>query len=240
MPLIWRVHLRAAQLFGGILRADGGLHQRGSGKKEPAAVGHQDVVAHHRQVGAAGDAHAHDGRDLRNAHGRHDGVIAEDAAEVVGVGEDIFLQRQKNAGGIDQVDRGNVIVDGDVLRANDLLRRHGKERAGLHGGVVHDEHDQAPVHSRQAGDHARGRRAAPLFVHAPGGVGAEFEELGAGIDQQRNALARGQPSFLVLRLDGLLAAALLDGLFVRSKSSYQFSDGVLVVLEAGRGGLDRG
>ncbi len=147
-----------------------------------------------RQVGTAGDAHAHDGGDLRNAHGRHHGVVAEDAAEIVGVGEDVFLQRQKHARGIDQVDRRDVVVDGDVLRANDLLGGHREERAGLHRGVVHDEHDQSALHSRQAGDHSRRRRAAPLFVHAPRSVGAKLEELGAGIDQQRDALARGEAS----------------------------------------------
>ena len=92
------VHGGAAQLFGGVLLPDGGLHQRGSGEKEAAAFGHQHVVGHDREIRAAGDAHAHDGGDLRDAHGGHDGVVAEDAAEVVLIGEDIFLQREEDAG----------------------------------------------------------------------------------------------------------------------------------------------
>ena len=150
------VHGRAAQFFGGNLLADGGLHQRRPGKKQSAAVGHQHVIAHHGQVAAAGHAHAHDGRDLRNSHGRHHRVVAEDAAEIVGVGKDVFLQRQKHAGGIHQVDRRHAIFDRDVLRANDLLRGHGEERAGLHGGVVGDDHHQAGLNARQAGDDAGG------------------------------------------------------------------------------------
>ncbi len=121
----------------------------GPGEEESAAVGHKDVVAHYRQVSAAGDAHAHDGGDLRNALGRHDGVVAEDAAEVVGVGEDIFLQRQEDAGGIDEIDGRDVIIEGDVLRANDLLGRHREKRAGFHGGVVGDEHEGSPVNLAQ-------------------------------------------------------------------------------------------
>ncbi len=235
-----RVHLRAAQLFGGILRADRRLHQRRSGKKEAAAFGHQDVIAHQRQIRAAGHAHAHDGGDLRNAHRRHHRVVAEDAAEIVGVGEDIFLQRQKDAGRIDQVDRGDVVVDGDVLRADDLLRRHREERAGLHRRIVDDEHDQAALHARQSGHHAGRRRAAPLFIHAPRYVRAKLEELRARIDEQRNAFARGQAALLVLRLDGLFAAALLDDFFFVADTGDQFGHGILIALEARGVGLDLG
>ena len=95
---------------------------------------------HHRQIGAAGHAHAHDRRDLRDAHGAHDRVVAEDASEVVLIGKDVFLQRKENAGGIDQIERGDAVLHGDVLRAENLLRGHGEEGAGLHGGVVGDDH----------------------------------------------------------------------------------------------------
>ncbi len=119
-----RVHLRAAEFLGGCFLADGGLHERRPGEEKAAAFGHQDVVAHHRQIRAARHAHAHDGGDLRNAHGAHHRVVAEDAAEIVGVGEDVLLQREKNAGGIDQINRGDAIFDGDVLRADHFLRGH--------------------------------------------------------------------------------------------------------------------
>ena len=73
----------------------------------------------------------------------HDGVVAEDAAEVVGVGEDVFLQGKKDAGGVDEVERGDAVLDGDGLRAENLLGGHGEEGAGFHGGVVGDDHAQA-------------------------------------------------------------------------------------------------
>ncbi len=92
------------------------------------------------QIGAAGDAHAHDRGDLRDAHRGHDGVVAEDAAEIVLVGEDVFLQRQEDAGGVDEVDGRDAVFDGDGLGADDLLGGHGKEGAGLDRGVVGDDH----------------------------------------------------------------------------------------------------
>ena len=160
-----RVHLRAAQLFGGSFLSDRGLHQRGPGKKQAAAFGHQDVIAHHRQIRAARDAHAHDGGDLRDAHGAHHGVVAKNAAEIVRIRENVFLQRKKNARGIDQINRGDTILDGDVLRADHFLRGHREERAGFHGGVVGDDHHAAACDMAEAGDRACGGRAAPFFVH---------------------------------------------------------------------------
>ena len=207
------MHLRAAQFLGGSLLPNGGLHQRRPRQKQPAAIGHQDVIAHHRQVRAAGHAHSHDRGDLRNAHGAHHRVVAEDAAEIVGVGEDIFLQRQKNARRVDQIDRRDAVLDGDILRADHFLRRHREKRPGLHRGVVGDDHHPASGHMAEAGDHARRGRAAPLLVHLVGGVEAQLEKLRVRVDQPGDALAGGEASLLVLRLDGLRAAALADALF---------------------------
>jgi hypothetical protein len=87
-------------------------------------------------------------------------------------GKDVFLQREEDSGGVDEVDRRNAIFDGDVLRADDLLRGHGKEGAGFDGGVVHDEHDHAGVDAGKSGDNAGGGGATPFFVHFVRGIEA--------------------------------------------------------------------
>jgi hypothetical protein len=56
-----------------------------------------DLVAHRRHVGAAGRARAHHHRDLRDALRAHVGLVEEDAAEVVAVGEDLVLVGQVGA-----------------------------------------------------------------------------------------------------------------------------------------------
>ena len=209
-----RVHLGAAQVLGRGLLSDGRLHERGASQKKPAALGHQHVVAHHRQVRAARHAHAHDRRDLRDPQGAHDGVVAEDAPEIVGVREHVFLERQENAGRVHEVNGRNAVVERDVLRPDYFLRRHGKEGARLHRGVVGDDHHQTAVNPTQARDGPRRGRAAPLLVHLVRGVETEFKELAPGVDQPGDALARRQASFLVLRLDGLGPAALTNPLFL--------------------------
>ena len=95
-----------------------------------------------------------------------------------------------------------------------FLHGHREERAGLHGGVVGDDH-HAPARDRaDAGDDARRHRAAPLGVHVPRGPQAQLEEGRAGVDQLGDALAGGEPALLVLALDGLGAAAEADGLLL--------------------------
>src|SRR6185437_7628968 len=143
-------------------------------------------------------------------------------------------------GGVHQVDGGNVVVNGDVLRPNDLLGGHREEGAGFHRGIVHDEHEQAAVDAAQAGNHAGSRSAAPFFVHAVSSVDAQFEQFRAGIEQPGDALAGGEAAFLVLRFDGLGAATLGDLFFFVAQAGNQFGHGPHVLLEALRGGVNGG
>ena len=204
------VHGCAAEFFRVGFLADGGLHQRRAGEKESGAFGHEDGVGHDGEIRAPGDAHSHDGGDLGNAHGAHDGVVAEDSAEVVGVGEDVFLEGQKDAGGVDQVERGDAVLHGDGLGAENLFGGHGEEGAGFYGGVVGDDHRQSARDAAEAGDDACGRRAAVVGIHAVRGPQAEFQKLGAGIEEQVEALANRQATLGVLGFGGLCAAALPD------------------------------
>ena len=168
------MHGSAAQLFGRNFLPNGSLHQRGPGKKESAAVGHQHVIAHHGQIAAAGYAH----------------VVAEHAAEVVSVGEDVFLKRQEHTGRVDEINRRDTVLNRDVLSSDNFLCSRGEESAGFYGGIIGNDHYQARVNAREPSDHTRRGRTAPILVHAEGGVDAQFEEC-ARISQEINAFTRG-------------------------------------------------
>ena len=85
------MHGCAAEFFCGVLGADGCLHQRGTSEEESAAFRHENGVAHDWKISASSHAHAHDGSDLRDAHGRHHSIVAKDPAKIVGIGKYIFL-----------------------------------------------------------------------------------------------------------------------------------------------------
>ena len=85
-------------------------------KIEPVPFDDVRLVAHDRQVGAAGDARADDRRHLEDAVRRQPGVVVEDPAVVLAVGEDLVLERQEDAGRVDQVDDRQPVLERDLLR----------------------------------------------------------------------------------------------------------------------------
>ena len=179
-----RVHVAAAELLGADDLADRRLHQRRAAEEDRALVLDDDgLVAHRRHVGAARGARAHHHRDLGDALGAHVGLVEEDAAEVLAVGEDLVLARQEGAAGIDQIDAGQAVLQRDLLRAQMLLHRHRVVGAALHRRVVGDDHAFLPRDPADAGDHAGGRRLA--VVHAEGGELADLEEGRARVEQAR-------------------------------------------------------
>ena len=205
-----RVHLGSAEIFRRSFLANGSLHERRPREKEPRPLGHQNVVAHDRQIRAAGHAHAHNGRYLWDAHRAHHRVVAEDAAKIIRIGKDVFLQRQEYSRRIHQINGWDAVLDGDVLRADDLFRRHREEGAGLYRRIVRDDHKQPPAHAAEPGHCACGRGAAPFFIHLISGVDAQLKKAGIRIDEFGDALARRQPAFGVLRFDRFWPAALAD------------------------------
>jgi hypothetical protein len=72
------------------------------------------------------------------------GLVEEDAAEVVAVGEDLVLVGQVGAAGVDQVDAGQAVLRSDLLRAQVLLDREREVAAALDGGVVAHDHALDP------------------------------------------------------------------------------------------------
>ena len=156
-------------------------------------------------VGAARRAGAHDDGDLRDAGGRHGGLVVEDAPEVLAVGKHLGLQRQEGAAGVDEIDARQAVVARHFLRPQVLLDGEGKVGAALHGGVVGDDHHLVAVHGADAGDDTgAGRRAV---IHVVGGQRREFKKRGAGIEQGVDALARQQFAALPVQGHGPLAAA---------------------------------
>ena len=117
-----RVHVGAAQLFGRDFLARGRFHERRAAEKDcPGALDDDRFVGHRGNVGAARGARAHDHGDLRDAFGRHAGLVEEDAPEVLAVREDVGLKRKERASGIDEIDAGQPVVERDLLRAHVLL-----------------------------------------------------------------------------------------------------------------------
>ena len=131
----------------------------------PGAADDHRLVAHRRHVRAAGRARAHHDRDLRDALRRHARLVEEDPAEVVAVGEDLGLQRQERAAGVDEVEARQPVLLGDLLRAQVLLDREREVRAALDRRVVRDDHALAALDDADAGDDARAR--APARRRAP-------------------------------------------------------------------------
>src|SRR5581483_4962093 len=229
------LHGSSAQLFGGIFRANGRLHQCRPGKEEAAVFCHQDGVTHHWKIGASTHTHAHEGRNLRNTHSRHDSVITKNAAKIVNVRENIFLERQESAGGVDQIDGRNMVFNSDVLGADNLLNGHREKCASLYRGIVHNQHEQSPVDPSQARNHSRTARAAPFLVHFKCSVNSQFKEGTLGIDQQVNSFACGQSSFAVLRFK-TFRSDLADLLFfiADSKNQFRHAAHIFFKLRAGR------
>ncbi len=186
-----------------------GLHQRRAAEEDRALVLDDDgLVAHRRHVGAAGGARAHHDRDLRDALRAHVGLVEEDAAEVLAVGEDLVLVRQVGAAGVDQVDARQAVLLRDLLRAQVLLHRHRVVGAALHRRVVGDDHAVVALDPADAGDHARAGRLA--VVHAVGGELADLEERRARVEQAVDAVARQQLAARRMALARLGVAAERD------------------------------
>ena len=219
-----RVHLAAAELLRGDDLAGGGLHQRGPAEEDRALAADDDrLVAHGRDVGAAGRARAEHGRDLRDPGAGHPGLVVEDPPEVLAVGEHLVLHGQEGAAGVDQVDTGQAVLQRHLLGAQVLLHRHRVVRAALDGGVVGDDHALAPADPADPGDDAGGRGLS--VVHPVGGEGGELQERRARVEQGvhpvagQQLAARGVPGPRLLTAAqpgrGELAAQLLGERAVR-------------------------
>ena len=89
-----RVDVGAAELLRRHVLPGRGFHERRAADEDRPGPAHDHrLVAHRRDVRAAGGARAHHDRDLRDPLRRHLRLVEEDPAEMVTVGKDIGLQR---------------------------------------------------------------------------------------------------------------------------------------------------
>ena len=203
-----RVHVGAAELLGRHVLAGRRLHERRAADEDrPRALDDHRLVAHRRHVCAAGGARAHHHGDLRDPFSGHARLVVEDAAEVLAVGEDLGLQRQKGAAGVDEVDARQPVLLRHLLRAQVLFHRQREVGAALHRRVVGDDDALLPLDDADAGDdpgRGRARRTVPR------GERVQLEQRGARVDQPVDPLAGGQLAARTVPLDRLLAAAAGD------------------------------
>ena len=204
------VHARPAQLLAVHHLPDGRPHQRWPREVQPRAFGHDQRVAHHRQVRPARHAVAHDGAQLRNPLRAHPGVQVKDPPEVVLIRENLVLHRQVHARRIDEVHDPQAVFLSDGLRPDHLLGGDGKKGSGLDGGVVGDDHPGPPGDLTDARHHAASRAAARLPVHLVSGEGHQFVEGSAGVDQGGDAFTGGQAALGVLPGRGVRATSCLN------------------------------
>ena len=219
-----------AEVFRGDHFTRGGLHQRRASQEDGALVADDNgLVRHGGHVGAAGGAQAHDDGDLGDVVSGHAGLVEEDAAEVVPVGEDFVLAGQVGAAGIHQVNAGQTVLQGDFLGPQVLFHGQRIVAAAFDGGVVGDDHAFGAGDPAHAGNHTGGGYI--LAVDVIGGELADLQEGRAVVQQAVDALpgqqfAAGDVAFLV---GG--AAALLDGGDFVPQVGHGLGHGGLVGLE---------
>jgi hypothetical protein len=233
------VQLAAAELLGGDVLPGRGFDQRRAAEEDRPLFAHDHgLVAHRRHIGAAGRAGAEHRGDLRDPLGRHVGLVEEDAAEVLAVGEDLILHGKEGAAGVDQVDAGQPVLQRHLLRPQVLLHGHRVVGAAFDGGVVGDDDDLAPMHADDPGDDpGRGGAAA---VELLGGQRRELEEWAAGVGEAVDPLARQQLAAANVAFTGLLSPTRGGAAEAGVEVGEQLAVGGLVALELGPVGADVG
>ena len=194
------MHLRPAERLVVGLLAGGHLHQRRAAEEDLGRLlDHHGVVAHPRDVGAAGRRVAEDQRDRRLLAGAGPGQVAEDLAAG---DEDLLLRGQVRAARLDQRDRRQAVLLRDLRGPEPLLHRPRVARPALDRGVVGGDQALDALDHTDAG-HQRG---ADGEVRAPRRERRELQEGAARVDQQLDPLAREQLAAGVVPLDVLLPA----------------------------------
>ncbi len=203
------VHLGTAELLGGDDLAGRGADERRTAEKDRALSAHDDAfVRHRRNVRAARGARPHHQRDLRDAGRRQARLIVEDASEMLAVGKDLVLGGQKGAARIDEINAGQPVLAGDLLRPQVLLDGHREIGAAFDRRVVGDDDAFAAHDPADAGDDPGSRHLA--VIHAIGGELRQLEKGRTRIEQRPHPFARQQLAASEMPAPGCGPAALAD------------------------------
>ncbi len=195
------MHLRAAEFLLGRDLAGRRLEQRRPGQKSPgAAAHHHDIVGEARLIGAA-----RRGRPVRDGQHRqpcrrHAGEIAECGAAA----DEILdaITQEVRACAFDELNERQIVLDRDLLHAQDLVEAHRLQRARVDPGVAGADHATDARDKADASDHAAARHAPVRIgiVEHIAREGGEFEERRIRVEQEGHALARQQLAALVKSL----------------------------------------
>ncbi len=109
---------------------------------------------------------------------------------MVTVGKHLVLARQEGAAGVHQVDAGQAVGQGNLLRPQVLANRQRVVGATLYGGVVCHDDDLAAADAGDTGDDPRSRGV--VVVQAVGGQGRQLQQRAGGIVQLVDPVARQQ------------------------------------------------
>ena len=200
------MHIRAAQLFRAHHLAGRGLHQRRASEEDCALIfDDHGLVAHGRHIGPARRATAHHHGNLGDTLRRHIGLIVEDAAEMIPVGKHLVLIGQVRTAGIHQIDAGQAVLRGDLLRAQMFLHRQRIIGAALYRRIIGDDHTFAARNPADAGDDAGGGNR--FVIDLVSCELREFEEWTAGVEKCFDPVARQQFAAGKMPFTGLVAAA---------------------------------
>ena len=124
---------------------------------------------------------------------------------MLAIRKDIGLEGQERAAAVDEIDAGQPVLEGDLLRPEVLLDRHRVVGPALDGRVVGDDDDGRALDRPDPGDDPGARG---VVVVEPGRrERAQLEERRAGIEEAVDPLADGELAALAMTGDRAVVAA---------------------------------
>ena len=154
------------------------------------ALDHDHDVAEGRDVGAARGRGAEQAADLGHP-ARQPDLVVEDVAGAATAGEELHLVGDAGAGRVDEPEHRQLVPEGQLGEADDLLDGAGAPGARLHRRVVgHHGHGPA-VHGAGAGHHPVGGEVLGRGVGQEGVLdeGAVVQEQGQPVPHEQLVLA---------------------------------------------------